>query len=113
MIKTLIISLVLTLAVELAGAFFLDIRDRKGLMTVALANIITNPAVVFMSALTWQFGGPDVYAVVVSVLEILVIIVEMFIYKKIICHDHIGLALKISLLLNFCSYFAGELINML
>lgn len=113
MIKTLIVSLVLTLAVELAGAFFLDIRDKKGLATVALANIITNPAVVFISALTWQFGGPNVYAVVVSVLEIMAIVIEMLIYKKNLCHDHLGMAIKISLLLNFCSYFAGEIINML
>ena len=113
MIKGLIISLALTLAVEFIMALILGVRDKKGLITVVLANVITNPAVVFISALTWHFCGPDVYTIIVTVLEIAVLVIESYIYKKILWDDSWGRAIRISLILNFCSYFAGEIINMI
>ena len=113
MIKGLIISLALTLAVESIMALILGVRDKKGLITVALANVITNPAVVFISALTWHFCGPEIYTIIVTVLEIAVLVIESYIYKKILWDDSWGQAIRISLILNFCSYFAGEIINMI
>ena len=113
MIKTLIVSLALTLVVECLGAIILKIRDKNGLKVVALANVITNPVVVFSSTLVWHFLGPEVYVVVITVLEVAAIIAETAIYKRYLFKDSLGTALKISLILNFCSYFAGELINMI
>lgn len=111
MIKTLIVSLALTLVVECIGAMILKIREKNGLKVVALANVITNPVVVFSSTLVWHFLGPEVYAVVITAFEVVAIIVETGIYKKYLFKDSLGQALKISLILNFCSYFAGEIIN--
>ena len=46
MIRSLLVSFGITAAVECIAAFLLGLRDKRSLLIVFLANVITNPAVV-------------------------------------------------------------------
>ena len=73
------ISLLLTLALELAFALVFKVRGRA-LLIVILVNILTNPAVVTLYLLFCRhFSLPAL--IIVSVLEISAVIIEAIIYK--------------------------------
>lgn len=44
MIKSLVLALCLTLAIELAVAYLLGVRSRADFIVIACANLCTNPA---------------------------------------------------------------------
>ncbi|MDR0324503.1 MAG: hypothetical protein LBI19_00220 [Oscillospiraceae bacterium] len=100
----LAVSLALTLLLE-AGFFFLTgKRDRKDLLLLLLANVLTNPVVVLVFWLTlWQPGKIP--------LELSAVLAEGFLYQK------YGRAFKrpylFSLAANAFSYGAGVLIQRL
>ena len=57
MIRSLLVSFGVTVAVECIAAFLLGLRDKRSLLIVFLANVITNPAVVYTVTLLhlWVF----------------------------------------------------------
>ena len=51
LLLTMLVSFVMTEVVELTAARFLGIREKAGLRIIFLVNLLTNPAVVFLSVL--------------------------------------------------------------
>ena len=104
--------LLLTIIIELIVALILGVRDKKDILNVILVNIITNPVVVVSQTILYIKFGYNVEMIGIAILEVLVIIVEGLIYKKVLDYKKINPFL-LSLLLNAASFFIGELINML
>lgn len=97
-----VISLSLTLVIETLAALLWGIRG-KDLALVALANVLTNPAVVLIHNLVpGYFPG-------VLVPEAAAIGVEAFIYMKKDCK--IRDPVSFSAAANFISYFTGVLLS--
>lgn len=72
MIKSLIISLFLTIIIELITSFLLGVK--KNTKIIICANICTNPIVVYISNCILIFKNEVLYFSVVILLEILAII---------------------------------------
>ena len=106
LIASLLISLGLTLLLELGFALVWGVR-KKGLILVLLMNILTNPVVVFLytisvSVLGWTGFLP------VLILELAAIVVEGF-----CCRGFIQKPWLFVLCVNCFSYFTGELLQLL
>ena len=129
------VSLLLTEAVELAGAYAFGVRGRAGLRIVFIANLLTNPAVVLLSILVPRYVFPDCpYGALVAVLELAAWLAEALIYvkyRKILFpelnsrqpeneegirpeppagRDGILRAVQLSSLLNLFSFLAGKVL---
>lgn len=102
--------LVLTIIIELVLALILGVRDKKDIINVILVNIITNPIVVLVPILIYLKFGNYYSKLTLFILEILTVIVEGLIYKKVLKYKKINWFL-LSLLLNISSFLIGELIN--
>lgn len=79
MLRSLVLSLILTWLLELAFAFLLGIRRSKDLLLILLVNLITNPAVVYL-ALTFRYFLPSWF--LIPLLESLAIGVEALYYRN-------------------------------
>lgn len=103
---SLTVSLTLTLLIELAFALF---RHRRGqaLLFVALANVLTNPAVVLCAGL-WRTYGLPFYPAAVTVLEISAVLAEGFVYRRSGCFPR---PYRFSLIANLLSFSLGLLIT--
>ena len=99
----------ITIIVEciLASIFKFKIKD---LVIVLLVNILTNPLLVSITFSIGTFFGNTYRGIATLVLEILVVIVEGFIYKKVLNEKKINPYL-LSLIFNIGSYLTGGLIN--
>ena len=82
MILSLIISLSLTLIIELAVSFVLGIRNREDFEVVLWANILTNPVVVYIANCLKLLNNDLIYNIIVIIMEVIVVIVEYILYKK-------------------------------
>ena len=99
----------LTLVLELAAAALLGIRRPRAFLVVALANVMTNPLLVSVSALILLRNGREAYYVSLAVLEAAAVLSEGLAYR-------FSMKPKLnpflfSLLLNAVSYSVGDLIN--
>lgn len=103
--------LILTILIEGAAALILGYRKTDLLFTV-LVNIMTNPVVVVSTFLVGFFFGNKVRMPVEIAAEILVVIVEGFVYYKVMDRKKINPFL-LSLILNGISYGMGFVINAL
>ena len=101
-------SLALTLTAELLLAVLLKVRSGMDLLVIALANILTNPAVNYCANWTFYlFGMNSAYTILIILsLEAAAILIEFLIYRKLLSYDRIG-KLKLSLLLNGASFLTG------
>ena len=115
LIKSMIFSLALTLAVEMGLAALLGFRSKWELTLVAAANVITNPLVVFTLSLMAYFCGPGSPPQTAAeiLLELAAVMVEALLYWK-----FMGAAgarrpgpLILSILLNAASFAAGLLVS--
>lgn len=104
--------LLLTIIIELIVALILGVRDKKDIINVILVNVITNPVVVVSQALLYIKFGYTIEMIGIGILEVVVVIVEGLIYKKVLKYNKLN-PILLSLLLNATSFFIGELINML
>ena len=106
-LKTFGISLGLTLVIELALAFLLRVRSKRGLLIVLLANILTNPAAVFLClALGPLFG--KFFLLFQLAVEAAAVLAESRVYRDF--RKDLDAALSpflLSLVLNACSYGTG------
>lgn len=102
--------LVCTVIIECIIAFIIGIRNKKDFLNVILVNCITNPIVVTVPLYFNIRYGIIERRVALLILEILTIICEGFIYKKILKFKKINPYI-ISIVLNAGSYFIGEIIN--
>lgn len=107
---TMLRCLFTTLIIETILAFILGVRDKKDFINIVLVNILTNPLVVSMSIYINIRYGVQIRDIWIIFLELSVFIIEGCIYLKVMNYKKIN-AFVISLLLNFSSYFIGEIIN--
>ena len=103
-------SLTVTIAVELVvAAFLFHIRDVRRLLIVALAQVATNPLVVYLSLLAAGLTQDFVlYYVAVGFLELGAIVVESVLYRATHRFDH---PVELSLVANMCSFAGGFLLH--
>jgi hypothetical protein len=110
MVWSLIISLILTIIIELTICLLIGIRGKENIKVVICANVCTNPVVVYISNIIQLFNDGYLYISVVLVLEILAVIVEFFIYKKFLNFKKFS-PIIISLLCNSISFGTGLVLS--
>ena len=110
MLKTLAMSLALTLALEELFALIWGLRGRQELGTVVLVNILTNPPVVLAYHTAVGLLGWNALAVTV-VLETTAVLVEWRYYR--LCSRQLKRPFLLALLANLFSYVTGRLISLL
>ena len=103
-------SLTVTIAVELVvAALLFHIRDARRLLVVALAQVATNPLVVYLSLLAAGLTQDFVlYYIAVGFLELSAIVVESVLYRATHRFDH---PVELSLVANTCSFAGGFLLH--
>lgn len=107
----LVVSLVLTLAIELIVALCFKVRG-KGLILVLLVNIITNPMAVLLARYADLYCG-EAADILKIVIETAVLICECRIYMS-FAEDsrmHISKPLALSAVSNILSYCLGLIAN--
>ena len=116
MLESLIISLVLTLIIEVWFALIFKVRGKIDIAVVFLANIITNPVIVTIENLLWTIENYTLMItlslVFLVILEIVVIFVEGYIYNKLRVKSKFS-PFKLSLVLNGISILFGIIYNVL
>lgn len=111
MFESLVISLFLTVVIEVSLAVIAKVRDKENLTTVLWVNVLTNPVVVFIAnMISIIFENYFITMVSIYLLEILVLIVEGFLFKKYLKNVKMKPFL-FALYLNGISFFIGEIIN--
>ncbi len=103
-------SLTVTIAIELVvAAFLFHIRDVRRLSVVALAQVATNPLVVYLSLLVAGLTQDFVlYYIAVGFLELSAIVVESVLYRVTHRFEH---PVELSLVANMCSFAGGFLLH--
>ena len=81
----LALSLAMTLVLECAFFFATGKRDKKDLLLVVMANILTNPPVVLLYSLSMMYTGWE-RAFIVIPLEAAAVLTEGYCYKKYGCN---------------------------
>lgn len=112
MIKSLIISLILTIFIELLISILIGIRKRNDIITIIAVNILTNPIVVFTANLLNNFKIVLLYWPIVIIMELIVIFIEGKIYEKILDYKKIS-GFILSVLNNVISFSFGLIIAIL
>ena len=107
--KVMIISLTITLVIELTIAFILKYRG-KYLLNVFLVNIMTNPLLNSSIVAINYYYGLKTRNIMLYGFEVLVVIIEGFIYQKYLERRKIN-GFLLSLILNIASYGLGLLLN--
>lgn len=105
----MVISLIITIILELSAAAVVGLRGRDLLLTV-IVNLLTNPAVTasfYILSGTTELPEPPIK----TFLEISAIVTEWLIYRK--YGENIKRPLLLSVGLNGFSFFSGMLINYL
>lgn len=98
-----------TILIELIVALILKVRDKKDILNIILVNTMTNPLLVSLTVyITYNRIFNRTLSVIV--LELLVVLIEGFTYKKVLKYKKIN-PFILSLILNASSYFIGEIIN--
>lgn len=106
--KILLNNLLIVFIIEIPTAVVLGARKPKQIITVTLANVITNPVVVLFNLFVLLFAvGWSVPAIILS--EILAVVAEGLIFSafKVFKKN----AFLVSLVLNSASFLAGEFIE--
>ena len=107
--KVMLICLACTIIIEVSIAFILRYRG-KDLINVLLVNILTNPLLNSSVIAINYFYGLKARNICLYILEILVVLIEGFIYSKYLEKRKIN-GYLLSLILNIASYVIGLLIN--
>ena len=107
--KVMLICLVSTIIIEVSIAFILRYR-RKDLINVLLVNLLTNPLLNSSVIAINYFYGLKARNICLYIFEVLVVLIEGFIYSKYLERKKIN-GYLLSLILNIASYVIGLLIN--
>ena len=110
MIISLIVSLFLTVLIEISISFIIGIRDIEDLKVVFWANVITNPIVVYIANITQLLNNNLIYNSIVFIMEILAIITEFIIFKNFLNYKKKS-PLLISSINNIISFTLGVIIS--
>lgn len=110
MLRSLALSLGLTLLLEIPVAFLLGVRRKEDLLLVGLVNILTNPIVVLICNLfLLSTASPPPWFLILP-LELFAVLTEGFVYQKGLSYRRVHPFL-LSLILNGISYFGGLLLS--
>lgn len=112
MIKSLIISLILTIFIELLISILIGIRNKNDIITIIAVNTLTNPIVVFIANLLNNFKIVLLYWAIVIIMEFIVIFIEGKIYEKILNYKKIS-GFRLSFINNAISFSFGLIIAIL
>lgn len=116
MVESLITSLVLTVVIELSFAILFKVRGKEDIAIVILVNIVTNPIIVLIENLLWTINNYTLMMILSLsfwvILEIVVMCVEGFVYKKLKVKSQFG-PYKLSIILNSISIAIGIIIVVL
>ena len=112
MIKSLIISLVLTEIVELTLAIIFGVKGKINIIIVILANIVTNLPIVFTMNMLVGNVSKVFYFVILIVLEVFVLLIEGFIYDKLRVESKFS-GYKLSCILNIVTTLIGLLLHII
>lgn len=112
MIKSLIISLVLTEIVELTLAIIFGVKGKINIIIVILANIVTNLPIVFTMNMLVGNVSKVFYFVILIVLEVFVLLIEGFIYDKLRVESKFN-GYKLSCILNIVTTLIGLLLHII
>ena len=127
-VRIFVLSFLITAIAECALAYLLGLRRKRDQELVFLVNLLTNPAVVYLSLLSAWFLAPGGGRAVLTLLEAAAVAAEALIYAKMLDWEALPggtaagalargrpfvAALLLSLLLNAASYGMGELIEIL
>ncbi len=104
--------LLLTIIIEIVIGIIVGVRDKKDFINILLVNVMTNPLVVSLPIYIMLRYGMKARYTTLAILEILTVIIEGFIYKKVLKYKKIN-PYVLSLILNVGSYLIGEVINKL
>ena len=107
--KVMVISLTCTIIIEVGFAFILKYRG-KDLLNVLLVNILTNPLLNSTIVAINVYYGLKARNIALYILEVIVVIVEGYIYQKYLDRRKIN-GFILSLILNVASYGLGLIIN--
>lgn len=109
------ISLMLTIAIELAAALLFGMHMRKNMLLVVLVNVFTNPPAVLCNWLC-RLYLPDYHRAAVQLaIEAVVITVEALIYSGFARDERwrIRKPVLFSLTANGCSWLAGAALSLM
>ena len=110
MIISLIVSLLLTIIIEISISFIIGIREKEDLKVVFWTNVLTNTVVVYIANCVKLLNNNVIYNIIVFIMEVLVIIVEFSIYKKFLDYKKKS-PLLISSINNIISFSLGIIIS--
>lgn len=110
MIISLIASLLLTIIIEISISYIIGIREKEDLKVVFWTNVLTNPIVVYIANCVKILNNNVIYNISVFIMEVLVIIIEFIIYKKILDYEKKS-PLLISSINNIISFSLGIVIS--
>ncbi len=128
LLRVFVLSFLVTAVTECVLAYLLGLRSWRDQSLVLLVNLLTNPAVVYLTLMAAWFMAPEERGAVLVLLEAAAIAVEAFIYTKKLDWGELArgtaagalargrsfiAALMLSLLLNAASYGMGELVEIL
>lgn len=108
-LSLLIYSLLLTIFLEIIFSIIFGLR-KKDLINVLLVNVLTNPLINCIHPLFLFEYGKTAQIICLFILEILVVIVEGFVYQKTLNYKRINLFV-LSLILNLISFMLGTVLN--
>lgn len=103
-------ALLLTVIIELIVGIILKVINRRDLLNIVLVNVLTNPILNIIIDYFLFAYGYKARLISLLVMEILIIILEGIIYKKVLVYNRINL-FALSLILNLSSYFLGNMIT--
>lgn len=106
--QVMLICLVITIVIEAVAGFLFGVRKPKDQLFILLVNVMTNPVLTSATLLSYLWLGSVGFHVTEAVLEIAIVFAEGLVYKAALDRRHPFL---LSLALNACSYFAGEIIG--
>ena len=109
MLRSLALSLGLTLLLEIPAALILGLRRKEDILLVGLVNILTNPIIVLILNLFFIFTASPPPWFLILPLEVFAVLTEGFIYQKGLSYRRIH-PFFLSLILNGISYFGGLLL---
>ena len=104
--------LIATFLIEIVVAIIIGIRNKKDILNIILVNIVTNPLVSSISVYFYYKYGIIYRNISLILLEIFTVVFEGFIFSKFLDYKKIN-GLVLAIILNTCSYFIGEVINII
>jgi hypothetical protein len=102
----LVLALVLTIIIEAGVSWIFGLRGKKGLGSVALVNVITNPVLNYIVLLNSFFHLVDRADVLIIILEAGVVLAEWVLLRWALRQAAVKMFV-LSLVMNAASFLAG------